>query len=145
MSTKYQIPEGITRENLMEIHSEFLSTYYSVRVNYRWGDYTEYSVRIRPQEAEALTQLACDPDRTWRLAVGLSEPDEEGKRDPTVDVQYHDPETMEWETVCYDGARDVMLVSAVHLWESAAAFIEAKHPVLAALINIDARLLDNSW
>jgi hypothetical protein len=145
MSTKYEIPEGISREDLIEIHSELLATHYSVRVNYRWGDYTEYSVRLKPLEAATLMDREANPDYTWRLVVGLSEPAEEGTRDPTVDVQYHHPETKEWETACYDVQSDTMTVSAVHLWEAAADFIEAKHPVLAALVNIDARLLDDSW
>lgn len=48
MSTKHPFPPDTTREDLVELHEELLSTNPKVRVLSRWGDFTEYVVRIMP-------------------------------------------------------------------------------------------------
>lgn len=137
---KYDIPEGLSREALVDIHNDYLAIHPDIRVHNRWGDYTEYSVRIRAKEAAKLLNLDEVPgDVTWRLAFGIDEPDEEGVRNHTVDVQFHDGD--EWMSAVIDPETDSMRVSAIHLIEAARAFLLFRYPVAQALIAIDERLL----
>ena len=137
---KYDIPEGLSTEALVDIHNEYLAIHPDIRVHNRWGNFTEYSVRIRAKEAaKLLNRDEVSGDVTWRLAFGVDEPDEEGVRDHSIDVQYHDGD--EWVTAVYDPATDSMTVSALHLLDAARTYLLDRYPVAQALLAIDERLL----
>lgn len=140
MSSKYQIPEGLSREALIEIHYEFLSMNPKVRVLSRWGDFTEYAVRIKSRDAERLAGFEIDHLKTWRLCIGVSEVMEHGDRNDVVDVQFNDGE--EWTTVCFDPVKEEFVVDQVHLIRTAREYFMKKYPVVEGLLLIDRMLLD---
>ena len=135
----YEIPEGLSREALVDIHIEFLCMNSDIRVHARWGDYTEYSVRIRAKVASQMLGREVDGNVTWRLAFGVDEPGDDGVREHSIDVQYHDGD--EWVTAVYDPVRDRLTVSAVHLITTARQYLLDHYPVAQALLAIDERLL----
>lgn len=137
---KYSIPEGLDKEALIEIHYEFLTMNPKVRVLTRWGDFTEYAVRVRPIVAERLTGLEIDHLKTYRLCIGVSEVMEHGERNDVVDVQCHDGS--EWTTICLDPETEEYTVDPVRLITGAREYFLAKYPVVEGLLMIDRILLD---
>ena len=140
MSSRYHIPEGLDKEALIEIHYEFLTMNPKVRVLTRWGDFTEYAVRIKARDAERLTGIEIDHLKTWRLCIGVSGVLEHGDRNDVVDVQFNDGG--EWTTICIDPETEEYTVDHVRLITGAREYFLAKYPVVEGLLMIDRILLD---
>jgi hypothetical protein len=133
------IPEGLSREALFDLHNHLLDMNPTLRVNQRWGDFTEYSVRLRAKDAASL--LGCDVDGnvTWRLVVGVDERDEQGERSDIIDVDYHDGEV--WRSACYSDEDASLNPATADILLRCKRFTAAKYPVIEELLEIDRRLL----
>ena len=107
-------PSGARRDELIAEHNEILAGNYSIRVNSRWGDFTEYSVRIKGKWAAKI--LDCEEDNlpqntTFRLCFGV-ERASDTLLDEIIDVHWHDPESGMWESLVYDPDSDELSVDA---------------------------------
>lgn len=136
-----ELPGDLDRKTLIDIHNEILATSYHIRVNSRWGDYTEYSVKINAARALQISGLPeLPPDVPWRLCFGVERASDQFI-DDVVDVQMHDQDLREWITVLYDGETDTFLADVSHVVREATAYLQRKHPVARLLLEIDRRLL----
>lgn len=139
MSTKHPFPPDTSREELVELHEVLLSQNPKVRVLNRWGDFTEYAVRIKARDAQRLVGFEVDPLMTFRLCIGVSEITKNGERYDSVDVQCN--EGAEWATICLDPGGEEFAVDQELLLADARVFIMKKYPIIFDLLMIDRMLL----
>ena len=136
-------PPGAQRDDLIAEHNEILAGNYSIRVNTRWGDFTEYSVRIKGKWAAKITGLPLEglPEgSTFRLCFGV-ERASDTLLDEVVDVHVHDSETGQWETLCFDLDTDAMVVDPSRLLQEARSYLLHKFPEVQRLLEIDRELM----
>ena len=136
MIQAYHIPDEATAEQLVALHNEILAHNAGIRVLNRWGNFSEYSIKVKLRDVEQLLGPVRaergDPDPAatpWRIVFGYD-------TGVAVDLQYYDPDQRMWETVLADVGDDVdTIVDAVTAW------LREHHPASEALVAIDGRLL----
>lgn len=137
----FELPANLDRDTLIDIHNEILATSYHIRVNSRWGDFTEYSVRINSNRARIIAGRESMPENiTCRLCFGVDRAKDQFL-DDTIDVQIHDKDSLEWTTILYDPVTDTYLADAEHVIREASDYLSRKHPEARLLLEIDRRLL----
>lgn len=138
---KMQLPGDMDRDTLIDLHNEIIAQSYHIRINSRWGDFTEYSVRINSNRARIISGVETIPEHvTCRLCFGVDRASDQ-LLDDTIDVQIHDKETLEWTTILYDPGTDQYTADADHVIREASAYLDRKHPLAPQLLEIDRRLL----
>lgn len=100
MSTNASRPLGRDEDALVARHNELLARHARIRVMNRWGPWTEYAIKLKKSEAEALLGTGEATSGQWRVVVAL---DEEGT---TVGLHRFDTEDREWHDAFEFGATD---------------------------------------
>lgn len=133
--------DHLNHSELVKIHNDIIARNYHIRVNSRWGDFTEYSVRINSNRARIIAGLESMPENiTCRLCFGVDRAKDQFL-DDTIDVQIHDKDSLEWTTILYDPKTDTYLADAEHVIREAMDYLSRKHPEARLLMEIDRRLL----
>jgi len=139
MDSRYIVPDGLAPIDLARIHAEFLSIHSAIRVNYRWGEFTEYSVRVRERDAQHIVGGSIPIGVTWRIAFGVELIN--GELEATFDLQYHDANTREWTSWLHEAGLDLSMDSTRNIVDMTVSFLRERYPVSEALLTIDGRLL----
>ena len=132
--------EGLSREALFDLHNHLLEINSNIRVNQRWGDFTEYSMRLRAKDASQLLGQPADKDATWRVVVGIEERRAAEPRATFIDIERHDGRA--WVSACFTHDGSQALVDYRAVVARVDSFIATAYPDMRTLLEIDCKLLD---
>lgn len=143
MPKTYNIPEDAPESVLIDLHREILILNPRVRCHFKWGNFTEYSVKLNQRDVEHIAgrEIATTSPFRATLGVDCELPD---AADAPVSMALEVWDGDEWSP-----ARDMLntdtLGVAMDTDESGFLqrmndFIMQKHPAISALVEIDLQM-----
>lgn len=142
MPKSYIIPEDAPESVLIDLHREILITNPRVRCHFKWGDFTEYSVKINQRDVEHLAGREIATINPFRLNVGVDCEYEDASDAPiTTILEVWDAEQREWvaalDMLNAETLGIAMDIDEYGFLQRCAEYVEQKYPELVALIEID--------
>jgi hypothetical protein len=141
MKPAYTIPKNAPENILIDLHREILITNPRVRCHFKWGNFTEYSVKLNQKNVEHIAGCEVATTAPFRLTIGV---DCEFRDDPiTAALEVWDGEQHEWVAaldMMTNNFGDVVEIDESGFLQRLNKFVLDKHPAIAALIEIDVQM-----
>lgn len=141
MPKPYHIPEDAPKSVLIDLHREILITNPRIRCHFRWGDFTEYSVKLNQRDVEHIAARKIATTAPFRLVVGtdFEAADIDGDTPIVTALEVWDGTRGEWYPAfeMLDTAGEILDTDESGFLQRVNEFIFQRYPALDALIRID--------
>lgn len=137
----YNIPEDAPESVLIDLHREILITNPRVRCHFKWGDFTEYSVKLNQRDVEHIAAREIATTAPFRATVGVDcEDAEDAPVSMALEVWDGDEWSPAWDMLSAETLGVAMDTDESGFLQRMNDFIMQKHPAIAALVEIDLRM-----
>lgn len=141
MPKPYNIPEDAPESVLIDLHREILITNPRVRCHFKWGNFTEYSVKLNQRDVEHIAAREIATTAPFRATVGVDCEDSDAPVSMALEVWDGDEWSPAWDMLNAETLGVTMDIDESGFLQRMNDFIMQKHPAIAALVEIDLQML----